>query len=95
MGPKEARVTCVTQDATPATLQKTREDLHKRALLFMSFQLCSPALNYESSSRDHFANYRNKISKNKIQIQLVLAPADLAQQCTVIKSCLSFVSLFC
>lgn len=30
-GPKEAHVTGVTEAATPATLQKAREDLHKLA----------------------------------------------------------------
>lgn len=59
-GPKEAHVTCVTQDATPAALQKTREDLHKRALLFMSFQLCSPALYYKSSSGGSFCQLQKQ-----------------------------------
>lgn len=43
----------------------------------------------------HFVNYRNKVSKNKIQIQLVLAPTNLAQQCTVRAAWVLFCCLFC
>lgn len=85
---------CDTRCYSSSTTENKGRSPQTSTFLFCHFSCVLLLLTTSLPAGNNFVNNRNKVSKNKIQIQLVLAPANLAQQCTVIKSCLGFVVCF-